>query len=229
MTALEAATAPVSVAARRQAARLTALDFGGFHAARVVTAADWAAVAAMRAAGFGRTLRPRMAAPSAWLDGWDHAGNAHVAVVRETPHGPILASMRLLDSRAGELELATHVDLQALLPAACWPLRQAARMCAISHVRRVEALFALQKAIWARALRDGVQTLILATPYWSRWMYEALQFTDLGDAAMFSHPLTGALHRVMIFHVPSAQSRLEAAGNPLSRQLFRTSHPTLDY
>jgi hypothetical protein len=67
----------------------------------------------MRRLGFGRTLRPGVPAPADWLDGWDRAANAHVAMVCAASGGPILTSMRLLDSRTGALELAAHIDLAA--------------------------------------------------------------------------------------------------------------------
>lgn len=224
------ATTRVPMAEARPAphrlAQLAALDFGGFTARRA-TMADLPAIAALREAGFGRTLRGHVEKPACWLDGWDVAPGAHNVVAEAD--GRIVAAMRLSDSRFGPLELAGMVDLPALLPGRHLPLLQCARLCAAPHPRRMEALFALQKAMWRRALKDGVQSLVLATPYWSRWMYEALQFTDLGDAAGFTHPLTGVPHRVMIFDVPSAQARLEGAGNPLAAQLFRTIHPGLNY
>ena len=230
MTNVLEAAAPALCDQRRQ--QLAALDFGGFRVRRAAGADDLAVIAAQRAESFGRVIRnqrPVGASHDGWLDKIDHHPATGLLLLEEATTGTPIASMRVQDSRAGPVELARLVELGALVPGREWPLLQCARLAAVRHPKRMAALFALMKAMWRRALADGVQNLILATPYWSRWMYEALQFTDLGDAAAFAHPLSGAAHRVMLFDVPSAQSRLEGAGNPLAAQLFHTQHPLLDF
>jgi hypothetical protein len=230
MTLVLETGAPQLCDGRRQ--QLAALDFDGFRVRRAAGADDLAVIAALRAESFGRVIRSQRSA-SAGHDGWLDTTDRHPAtgllLLEEAATGTPIASMRVQDSRHGPMELSRLVDLGALVPGREWPLLQCARLAAVRHPRRIAALFALMKAMWLRALADGVQNLILATPYWSRWMYEALQFTDLGDAAAFAHPLSGAAHRVMIFDVPSAEARLEGAGNPLAAQLFRTHHPLLDF
>jgi len=136
--------------------------------------------------------------------------------------------MRVQDGRRSELELAKFVPLLTLLKSEDLPVAQFARLSVVKSSHATEAMFGLFKAAWRWCYREHLQTIVIATPPWSKPIYDFMFFQHLGAEGEFEHEVAGgAQHVTMKLPVLDAESMWRRGQNPLCTVFFDTDHPSL--
>jgi hypothetical protein len=70
---------------------------------------------------------------------------------------------------------------------------------------------------------------VIATPRWSKPIYDFMFFDDLGTKGRFSHMYAaGALHVTMWIPVVRVEEIWRAGRSPLCEQFFDITHPALE-
>jgi len=89
-------------------------------------------------------------------------------------------------------------------------------------------MFGLFKAAWRWCYRERLQSIVIATPPWSKPIYDFMHFEHLGLNGVFEHTFAGgAQHVTMRLPVLDAESVWRHGQNPLSTMFFDTEHPNL--
>ena len=136
--------------------------------------------------------------------------------------------MRVQDGRVSKLELGRFVPLANLLPPAGRPAAQFARLSVTKGPQAINAMFAMFKAAWSWCLLENIPNIVIATPPWSKHVYDFMLFDDLGVKGHFSHDFAGgALHVTMRLPVSRAEQIWRTAKNPLCEQFLDVTHPAL--
>lgn len=217
-------------AADPRLARYVAADLSGVSVRRAVTDADWAVVASLRARGFSRVwsaganLRETT---DDWVDATDRQPGAF-SLIGYSSAGQPLATLRVQDGRICPLELGDRINLAGLLHDRELPCAQIARLTAAKAAGSVDVMFGMFKAVWRWCLAVELRTIVIATPAWSRPIYEFMFFTDRGATGRFRHELAGgAEHATMTLSVSNAESIWRSGDHPLSTQFFDIEHDDL--
>ena len=190
---------------------------------------DWSQVGELRAAGFSRVRNSEQtsARPIAWIDDSDRTEGSF-SLLGVAANGETLATMRVQDGRAGNVELAKFVPLEELLEPSERPYVQFARLTARKEPGRVDVMFGLFKAAWRWCLAEGLETIVIATPPWSKPIYDFMHFEDRGPVGRFRHRLAGnAEHVTMTLPVQGCETLWRSRRQPLSRLFFDVEHPGL--
>jgi hypothetical protein len=193
---------------------------------RAVSTADFQIVESLRAAGFGR-----IAGDSArtWVDESDCAPGVFSLISYDVSGQP-LATMRVQDGRRARLELASFVALDALIPADELPAVQFARLSVIRGSQATEAMFGLFKSAWSWCYREKLRTIVIATPRWSKPIYDFMLFENLGPNGEFEHALAGgARHVTMKLPVVELEALWRPRKWPLCTVFFENQHPNLSF
>ena len=208
-------------------ARYAAICLEHVSVRRATTAEDWSQVGELRAAGFSRVGNGERtsARPIAWVDDGDHAdGTFSLLGVDAT--GETLATLRVQDGRAGSVELSKFVPLEELLKPAERPYVQFARLTARKAPGSLDVMFGLFKAAWRWCLAEGLETIVIATPPWSRPIYDFMHFEERGPSGRFRHRLAGsAEHVTMTLPVQGAETLWRRRRQPLSGLFFDVDDP----
>ena len=192
---------------------------------RVQSGEEFRQVAKLRQEGFGR-LAGASSTPE-WVDASDHAAGTF-SLLALSPNGEYIATLRIQDSRATALDLATRVRLDSILSPAHWPAVQFSRLCVSKHAEGYEAMFSLFKAAWRWSFVNGLRSILIASPPWARPIYDFMCFDELGPAGRFLHELAGgAEHVTMRLDVQGAESIWRAHGQPLCTTFFDVEHPNI--
>jgi hypothetical protein len=134
------------------------------------------------------------------------------------------------DGRVSSLELARFVPLDTLLNAQHQPAAQLARLSVIKRAQGADAMFALFKAAWLWCRREQLRSIVIATPPWSKHIYNFMCFEELGADGQFHHGFAGgAIHTSMVLPVPRAEAIWRRGLNPLCEQFFDMAHPALAF
>lgn len=210
--------------------RYAAADLDEASVRRATTEEDWALVGALRAAGFSRVPQGVEANTSSvvWVDPSDRVPGTFslLGFVAGEP----VATMRVQDSRCGALELARLVRLDALLLPSEQPVAQFARLSVLKKPGSLNVMFGLFKAAWRWCIAEGLETIVIATPPWSKPIYDFMYFEDRGSKGRFTHQLAGgAEHATMTLPVRRAAEIWRQHGHPLALQFIDAEHPSLAF
>lgn len=212
---------------RERFSRFAAVDLSAVSVEVAASAADFQTVAHLRASGFSRVLRDAAQDPVAWVDASDRAPG-FFTLIGYGGDGEAVATLRVQDSRRGPLELARLVDIGALLAPMDHPAAQFSRLTALKRPAAMNVMFGLFKAAWSWCRDEGLASIVIATPRWSRPIYDYMLFSELGAEGRFAHPfLAGTEHACMKLPVQHAERVWRAGGQPLCGQFFDTDHPAL--
>ena len=206
--------------------RYARAELGRIRAVRAQTAADFDIVAGIRASGFSRVVTD----PSkqmAWVDEVDTQPGVFSLIGYDGCDRPI-ATLRVQDERRTPLELRKFVPLDDLLRPSDRPVAQFARLSVVKSPQAVDAMFALFKAAWLWCRAEDLQTILIATPSWSKPVYDFLLCEHLGPRGEFSHHYAGgARHVVMKLPVQRAETIWRSGQHPLCGAFLDTQHPGL--
>ena len=220
---------PLSPQSTQSRSNLSNVSFDDLQVRVASCARDFETVADLRARGFGRLLRNFAEAEYSWLGEADFADRSRVLIAESLADGMPLATMRIQDGRWCPVELASLVPLETLLSPADRPIAQFARLSAPKSPRSRDAMFALFKSAWLWSRRQGIESIVLATPPWARPIYELLLFRDCGPDGTFQHGYGApAQHRTMIFNAQNAEGFWRSKDHPLVDLFFDTVHPNLE-
>jgi len=209
--------------------RFASVDLTGVTVSLATTEADFGAVERLRSSGFSRVLRGATTQRPTWVDAGDRAPGIHTLLGFDAQGEPI-ATLRVQDSRCGPLELSHLVRLEPLLGAIELPAAQFSRLTALKRPGSANVMFGLFKAAWFWCLAEGLRSIVIATPRWSRPIYDFMLFEDLGPEGRFAHPvLAGVEHACMKLPVQGAERLWRAGGQPLCEQFFDTEHAALRF
>jgi len=209
-------------------AELSAMSFEGLRLRVAKEPRDFEIVSKLRADGFGRLFKESDPNEYAWIGETDFAKTCKVLIAEDVDGLPI-ATIRVQDGRQTLVELARFTPLEQLVDEADLPVAQFARLSAPKSPRSREAMFALFKSAWRWTRKEGIQSIVLATPRWSKPIYETLLFRDLGERAAFRHGYgTPTQHRTMLLNAQGAEELWRSHNHPLSKLFFDTCHPALE-
>lgn len=205
--------------------RYAKIDLRHIRTVRAQTAADFEVVACLRASGFGRVVEPSQ--QPAWIDEIDTMPGVF-SLIGYDPGGQPIATLRVQDERLAPLELRNFVPLDDLLCLAERPVAQFARLSVLRSPHSVDAMFALFKAAWLWCRAADLKTIVIATPSWSKPVYDFLFCEQLGPDSEFCHHYAGgARHTVMKLPVHGAEAMWRAGNHPLTAAFLDQSHPEL--
>lgn len=210
--------------------RFDQVSLAGVGVRKALSADDWVLVEAIRTSAFSR-LERRGARRSlrSWLDATDTRPGTFSLIGFARNHEPI-ATLRVQDGRAGPLELSEHLPLDVLLKPQERPAAQFARLAALRHAESLDVMFGLFKAAWRWCLGQQMRSIVIATPPWTRPIYDHLCFSECVRDFSFLHPMsTRAPHAVMTLSVGGAEATWRRLHRPLVSQFFETDHPALRF
>jgi hypothetical protein len=142
--------------------------------------------------------------------------------------GEPIASLRVQSGRDGPLELGAHVPLAQLCGYPVEDLAQFSRLAALRHDEALDVMFGLFKAAWRWCLDAGLEQIVIASPPWTRPIYEHLCFEDTGELGKFRHPFSSrAIHSTMCLAVRGAEHIWRARYHPHCALFFEHEHPDL--
>lgn len=206
--------------------RYAKVDLAGITVRRAVTDADFELVGQLRQTGFSRVAGQEEAA---WVDELDRSAGVFSLIAYNSLNEPV-ATMRVQDGRVADLELSRFVPLNTLLTARQKPAAQFARLSVVKGSQSTDAMFGLFKAAWRWCLRERLQSIVIATPPWSKMIYDFMFFEELGPDGRFNHEFANdALHASMLLPVAEAEEIWRVGRSPLCEQLFDIEHPDLNF
>jgi hypothetical protein len=210
--------------------RFVNVDLSGIQVRRALTESDFQTVARLREAGFSRISRNRTLNGRAaqWIDELDHHASVF-CLIGYDPAGEPSATMRVQDGRISTLELARSVPLENLLVSQYQPAAQFGRLSVMKRPYSINVMFAIFKSAWRWCFLEKIESIVIATPPWSRHIYEFMFFNSLGAKGHFSHKYAGgALHVTMLLPVARAEDIWRAGRSPLCEQFLDITHPALE-
>ncbi len=186
---------------------------------------DWRLVAQLRKDGFTRVRG--VAADGPWLDELDRS-QAAFSLLGFALDGTPLATMRVQDGRSGPLELRRFVDPEVVLEAAERPASQFGRLSVLRSVENTHVMFGVFQCAWHWCFREGIKTIVIASPSWSKSIYDFMHFQSAGETGRFLHHFAGdAPHETMKLPVQTAEPLWRDHGHPLSDQFFCKQYPQI--
>lgn len=200
------------------------VDLTGIRVRRAITGADFTLVADLR-----RTSAPRQAIRPVgeWLDALDYSLRTFCLIAYDDAGEPV-ATMRIQDGLASELEMARIIPLDAILTAAQMPVVQLDRFGMAGVTRGIDAMAALLKAIWVWCLECEVKNMLVAAPTWLKPLCESLTFEPVGKPETLPEIYTGGVwHTAMILPVRRLIDTWATERHPFAEQFLRTAHPEL--
>lgn len=217
------------LSASAESGRFARVDLSGVLVRQCENDFDSGEVERIRSAAFSRLLARRALVPQSWLDAAD-LSDGTLLLLGHARSGEAIATLRVQDGRAGPLELTRHVSLHQLSECLPRAMAQFARLAAVRHPEAMDVMFGLFKAAWQWCFRNGLEQIVIATPPWTRPIYDHLCFEDAGDGGRFRHPVsTRGLHSTMHFGVQTAERRWRSVQHPHCRQFFEEDHPLLHF
>lgn len=209
--------------------RFANVNLAGIRVRKAISESDFRAVAHLREIGFSRVPgnAPSSEPALRWLDDLDRQPGVFSLIGCNTEAEPV-ATMRVQDGRISELELGRFVPLDDLLRPEDRPAAQFARLSVVKAPESTNVMFALFKSAWRWCLAEQIPSIVIATPPWSKPIYDFMFFDDLGKAGYFSHQYAaGALHVTMRLSAIKAEEILRAGDCPVCEQFFDVDHPAL--
>lgn len=192
---------------------------------RAVSDADWDLVAQLRRDGFSRV--PGVDDSGPWLDELDRSPAAF-SLLGFSLDGTPLATMRVQNGRHGPLELNRFIDVDAVLNPDERPAAQFGRLSVLRSPENTHVMFAVFKTAWQWCFQEGLQTIIIASPSWSKSIYDFILFDSAGEAGRFEHHYAGgAVHETMKLPMQSLEPLWRSCDMPLADQFFAMQHPML--
>jgi hypothetical protein len=206
--------------------RYSRVDLSRVRVIRAETDEEFEIVGRLRAAGFGRVSSAERC-PQDWLDESDRRAGVR-SLIGFDPMGEPVATMRVQDERESPLELGRLVPLNRLLPDEARPAAQFARLSVMKAATSPDVMFGIFKAAWRWCLREGLESIVLASPPWARPIYDFMLFEHLGPEGEFEHELAGgARHVTLCLPVSEAVDRWRQARHPLYPAFVEAEHPAL--
>lgn len=204
--------------------KYAAIDLAGITVRRAVSDDDFALVGRLREAGFSRVANGTAVE---WVDDFDRSPGVFSLIAYNSLNEPV-ATMRVQDGRVAELELGRFVPLGTLLAADQRPAAQFARLSVIKAHQSTDAMFGLFKAAWRWCLGEKLKSIVIATPPWSRPVYDFMFFEEMGRDGQFDHKFAGGtLHVSMRLPVQDAEDIWRTGLHPLSEHFIDRIHPSL--
>jgi len=206
------------------------VNLAGIAVRKATTDSDFETVARLRESGFSRVNRNGRSAqpPSKWLDDLDR-DPCVFSLIGFNNAGEPIATMRVQDGRVSTLELTRFVPLDSLLGPEDRPAAQFSRLSVMKEAKSTSVMFALFKSGWRWCLTQRIPSIVIATPPWSRPIYDFMSFDDLGPQGHFLHKFAaGALHVTMRLSVDRAAGIWRAGACPLCEQFIDIPHPALE-
>jgi hypothetical protein len=206
--------------------RYAKVDLAQIRVVRARSDADLEIVSNLRAAGFARIASDN-ARQVEWIDETDRSPGVF-SLIGYDPNDQPVATMRVQDERQAPLELRKFVPIDALLTSTDRPAAQFARLSVVKSMQATEAMFGLFKAAWSWCRDEGLRSIVIATPPWSKPIYDFMFFEHLGPDGEFAHEFAGgANHVVMKLPVQAAETIWRRGQSPLCKEFFDTAHPQL--
>lgn len=202
--------------------RYAAVTLESVRVRRAVTEDDFEVVASLRRAGFSRVMNGHPDTV-AWIDDVDRTPGTFslIASIDDQDVG----TLRVQDGRMTPVELTRFVDFMPLLRPEEKPVAQFARLSMLKTPRSPEAMFGLFKAAWHWCYRQGHGGIVIATPVWSKPIYDFMVFRPLGPEAQFTHPFARqATHYTMVLQAKNAEDVWRACRHPLCEQFCDIEH-----
>ena len=136
--------------------------------------------------------------------------------------------MRIQDERCSPLDLRDFVPLDSLLASSDRPAAQFSRLSVLKSSQATNVMFGLFKAAWLWGYAEGLQSIVIATPPWSKLIYDFMSFQHLGPNGEFAHEYAGGTrHVVMKLPIQTLERLWRPMQFPLCREFFDTRHPLL--
>lgn len=141
--------------------------------------------------------------------------------------GSILGTMRIQTNRYGSLGIEESIDLPDWLQGAT--LAEATRLGVAEGREGRLVKTVLFKAYFLYCQHAMIDWMVITARKPLDRQYEALLFKDVFAAGKYipMHHVGGIPHRVMAFHIPTAEMRWTAAHHPLYDFMCRTWHPDI--
>lgn len=142
--------------------------------------------------------------------------------------GTTLGSMRIQTNRFQPLKLEASVILPPWLQHQ--PLSEAARLGVAGNRMGKITKILLFKSYFLYCVKERLDWMVITARSHVDKDYENLMFSDVFPESGYIPMKHDANipHRVMAFHVPSAESRWRAVNHPLYNLVFMTQHPDID-
>jgi hypothetical protein len=171
---------------------------------------------------------PDLASRLVFVEDADHDAGSIVLLAESKLDGAPLGTMRIQTNRFGALGVQSSVTLPALLDGES--LAEATRLGVCNGVMGSVVKTMLFKAYFVFCVQHDINKLVITARRPLDRQYEALLFDDVFEAKAYipMRHVGNLPHRVMIFDVPSAQTRWRAANHPLYDFIFKIVHPDLD-
>jgi len=194
---------------------------------RVVTDTDTLSKAIdIRRAAYGRHI-PTLAATMGAPERHDNDPGAVVLLAESKLDGAPLGTMRIQTNRNGPLWLEQSVELPDWLQGKS--LAEATRLGTTAGTIGRLTKHVLFKAYYLYCVSVGIEWMVIAGRSPLDRQYDALLFEEVFPGAGYI-PMRHAgniPHRVLAFHIPTAQAKWEAADHPLYDFIVRTVHPDI--
>lgn len=215
-----------SFAPKRSSSRSLSLERVSVKRARM--AADFEAVSELRMTGFSRISRCDIRNMN-WIDESDLNPSNICLIAYDHTDCPI-GTLKITDGRANQLELEKYVHVTEFLPNTYFPLCQYSRLSVLKGPDSLNAMVGLFKSAWSWSRSERLTTIIIATPPWSKHIYDKMCFTDIGPIGEFEHPLAGnAHHVVMTLPVDDVPVLWRKSSSDWVEQFFETEHLNLEF
>jgi len=160
---------------------------------------------------------------------FDFEKDTAILIVESKLDNSTLGTMRIQTNRINPLKFESSVTLPWDLQGKS--LSEADRLCVTaSRMGRIVKVM-LFKAYFQYCVQEGLEWMVITARAPIDKTYESLLFKDIyPDAEDKYVPMSASAdvpHRVMKFHVPSAQALWEKNGHPLYEFVFETFHPDI--
>ena len=223
----EASEQSESAGADLKLSRYRNVDLSRIQVKRATSQTDFDLVAELRRSGFSRVIGNKEARAISWIDQTDRSPGVFT-LLGFSSQGQAIATMRIQDSRIGSLELQRFVDVETLISHEDKPVAQFSRLTASKGEQSVSAMFGLFKAGWLWCMKEQLKSIVIATPHWSKPIYDFMLFNDLGPLGRFKHQFAGdSEHVTMKLPVQEAEYIWRRGGQPLCAQFTEIEHADL--
>ena len=200
------------------------INLSGLAVSNALSQADLDAVIEVRRRAYGKHYPHHFVTCNDALDQYDMASNCVHLLARDECGTPV-GSMRILDRRAGGIELDEFVNVQSLLSDVETTGAEFTRLAVPSSPRSKTIKLALWKAGYQFCLNNRNHAIIAWSKSAATRDYKMLQFRELGVKGTFRHPkLGGCEHRTLVLDLLHVEDLFRAINHPLYNLFFVQHH-----
>lgn len=191
----------------------------------VSSAAELDKAVCIRHSAYGRHV-PDLAARLKDPEAYDLEEGSVVLLAESKLDGSPMGTMRISTNRFRKLALEDSIQLPAWLGGKSQA--EATRLGVESGSMGRIAKIALFKAYYEYCALNDIEWMVITARSPLDKQYRALLFTDVFHRYIPMQHVGMIPHRVLAFHVPSAEENWIAGDHPLLGFVFRTRHPDID-